>query len=155
MRKTAGYLCLVGLLAAFGFPLAAQKPSDKAAKTPPAKQAASKPAAKTEATPGMRVFKDPQTGQFREGDKSEIDALTGSGGGLPTGSATAGTPARPFALPKGGIAVPVDESSMAYSVAKIGPDGKLVTECVTGEKAAKKALTTPVSTKQRPQLEEQ
>jgi hypothetical protein len=34
---------------------------------------------------------------------------------------------------------------MVYSVARIGPDGKLVTVCVTGPQHAEAVLRTPVA----------
>jgi hypothetical protein len=140
----------------------AQQPSkaaDKPAQAPSAKQPEkSTPRADTQqpaAAGGLVVFIDPATGQIRQPDAAEIGALSGSGS-APANAAGANAPAmarRPVERPVefrgvGNIrGIKLGEDSQSYSVVTRTPDGKLVGDCVTGDKAAAELVSKGVAPK--------
>ena len=78
---------------------------------------------------GLRAFADPETGELRQPTRQE----------LADAAARMPAPRSKHAdieiveHPSGMKSAVLDERFMATSVAKIGPDGKLITECVTSE----------------------
>jgi hypothetical protein len=90
---------------------------------------------------GWRAHIDPATGKLRETDDS---------GTLPQTSVLmgGGEISAPIQLARGGVAIRLGDSQMVFSVARIGPDGKLVTQCVKGKENAEAVLKAPVSRKE-------
>jgi hypothetical protein len=123
----------------------AQQQPKKAVKPPVKKQTAA-PVTK-QVQPGMVVVKDPETGELRAPTAAELSTLTG--GRSQSSLAVAQEERRP----DGSVMVRLPESTQVFSVAKIGPDGKLVTDCVEGKDAADKALATRPVVKQSPKQE--
>jgi hypothetical protein len=105
----------------------------------------------------MIVVKDAETGQLRAPTAAEINGLTGAAATAP--SSKQGASKSAVAQPReevrtdGSVMVRLPESGDVFSVAKIGPNGKLVMECVEGKEAADKALATRPVSKQTPKTE--
>jgi hypothetical protein len=97
---------------------------------------------------GIRIFRDPVTGQLRAPsadealvlDKLEADAKVASGA-VPLGLISGAPVTGPVRLSNGTIMLELDESSLTYSVMTRGSDGKLTMQCVTGSKAATELVT--------------
>lgn len=111
---------------------AAPDGAKKTTQATPAKPAVSKTA--PAGAGGVVVFKDPVTGQIRQPDASEIGGLLQQGPGA--AAATAGEAVQELKGPGGAVGMTLPESSMVFMVATKEPDGRLVTDCVTGAKAA-------------------
>lgn len=110
----------------------AKQPAATAARTTPAGPA-------RVGTQGMIVVIDPVTKQIRQPDAAEINALTGGK------KAAAAQIVQPLRMIQGpgpyGVGLTLDDSSMVYMVVTKTIDGKLVSDCVTGEKAAVAKVT--------------
>lgn len=91
------------------------------------------------ATGGFRAFIDPATGKLRDPEPAEAAAL---GNQVSLSTLSAPLPS-PVYLRGGGVGVRLRESQMVYSVARIGRDGKLVMDCVTGREQAEALLKKP------------
>ena len=114
----------------------AQAPSSKAPAVRSTTQAAPQQAAPAA---GMVVFVDPVTGKIRQPDAAEIGDLTGAGSSnARTGVQSIVAPTQPTMIsgPGGAVGVRLGDDSLSYTVVTRTPDGKLVEDCVTGEKAA-------------------
>lgn len=100
---------------------------------------------------GMRVFKDPATGQLRAPTAEESAALDAQDKAIQTNKggrqATQARAKRAVAVvrPDGSKTMTLDESSMTYSVATRNADGTLDMACVTGEQAAEKLVNAAPS----------
>ncbi|WP_394779132.1 post-PEP-CTERM-1 domain-containing protein [Undibacterium sp.] len=100
---------------------------------------------------GMRVFKDPATGQLRAPTADESAALDAQDKAIQTNKggrqATQARAKRAVAVvrPDGSRTMALDESSMTYSVATRNADGTLDMACVTGEQAAEKLVNAAPS----------
>jgi len=145
-------LTLAILAAAAVYAVAADQPpvlqDSKNAVQSPGKEPVKKPAGddrtggKTAgATPlvpagGVVVFIDPATGKIRQPDASEIGGLVPPAGPAPKALAPA-----LIQGPGGAVGVRLGEDSLAYMVVTAAPDGKLATDCVTGDKAAAARVT--------------
>lgn len=94
---------------------------------------------------GMTVTRDPATGKFRPPTPDEMRALRAAA--PPNAALSASRPAAAPKLthPSGARGVRVGESNMVYEVVTRGADGKLSSQCVQGEAAAKQALTHPAN----------
>lgn len=97
------------------------------------------------AGPGMQVVKDPVTGELRVPTPDEAKALRAAKPGsaktgMRRGLATGAINPQPVVHPNGMVSVELDEDSMAYSVARKNPDGSISQVCVTGPKAAARAM---------------
>jgi hypothetical protein len=103
-------------------------------------------AAEPDRQQGMVVVRDAQTGQLRNATPAEVKALRAqqSTRGLAAPDAASTITIRG----NGTIQKHLGERGMVYSVAKRDADGKLGTECVTGEDAARAALERPATTTQ-------
>jgi hypothetical protein len=124
-----------------------QAPSGKAPAVKATTQAAPQQAAPAA---GMVVFVDPVTGQIRQPDAAEIGTLTGAGNGnARTTLQSTPASAQPIMIngPGGGIGVRLGEDSLSYMVVTRTPEGKLVEDCVTGEKAASAVVSKGVMPK--------
>ncbi|NQD35954.1 hypothetical protein HPT27_02895 [Permianibacter sp. IMCC34836] len=99
------------------------------------------------ASAGMRVFKDPVTGQFREPTAAEVKTLErAASANKQTRSKSAATmvnkalPAKPqrtmMTSSGGAVGMEVPESEYSYVVVTRGTDGKLHQACAQGEDAA-------------------
>jgi len=91
---------------------------------------------------GMRIVRDPVTGQLRAPTPEEFQAIEAQE--LKAKSTTrAATPAAPGMVRRGdGSAKAVlDESQMSYAVVTRNADGSLTEHCVTGADAAQKVLS--------------
>lgn len=84
------------------------------------------------------VFIDPATGKIRKPDPSEIGKLTAPASPTPKAQAP-----EPVLLqgPDGAVGAKLGPETMTYMVVTTAPDGKLATDCVTGEKAANERVT--------------
>ena len=91
---------------------------------------------------GLRVVKDPVTGQLRAPTAEEIKAMQDQ-----ENKAKAAQRSAPAArtMPRrnayGGLSHNVGERFMTYSVVRRDADGNLTMQCVTGAEAAEQALT--------------
>lgn len=99
------------------------------------------------ASAGMRVFKDPVTGQFREPTADEVKTLERAAAASKktlsknasalTGKALPGKPQRTMLMNRSGaVGMEVPESEYNYLVVTRGSDGKLHQACAQGEDAA-------------------
>jgi hypothetical protein len=124
-----------------------QTPIQTAAKTTPQlRKRATATAAPS--TGGMMAFIDPATGQIREPEASEIQALTkvqkkSLKAAKSTGSVSALTTPAYIHHPSGAVGMAVGEEQMSYSVARINPDGTISTACLPGQRAANEWLKDP------------
>lgn len=82
------------------------------------------------------VVRDAETGQLRAPTAAEAAELAAKA----KPSSSAATAGVQRALPGGGVALMLDESSMVYSVARVNAQGAVERECVTGGDAATRAL---------------
>ena len=105
---------------------------------------------------GQRVGIDSETGGLRGLSTEEARVLVESLIGTLNQSDAGLTPA---VLPSGARIVNLDGRFESAALAKMGPDGKIVTECVTTKEEAERFLTetrktTPAATPAGPVLEE-
>jgi len=94
---------------------------------------------------GMVVVRDPQTGKMRAPTPEELRALRAN---APPSSATlTATPQQPHLLSRrdGARGVRLGEKSLVYDVVTRGEDGKLSSQCVQGEAAARGAVEHPAN----------
>jgi hypothetical protein len=101
----------------------------------------------------MIVVIDPVTKQIRQPEAAEIEALTG---GKKAAAAQAVQPLQMIQGPgRYGVGMKLDNNSMVYMVATKTPEGELVSNCVTGEKAAVAKLTAaqPAAEKKVPDVQ--
>lgn len=90
---------------------------------------------------GMRVFKDPVTGEFREPTADEVRALDQAAlrSAKAMGKSATATPLkapRTMMMSSGAVGMDVPESAFNYVVVTRGADGKLHQACAQGEDAA-------------------
>lgn len=85
--------------------------------------------------PGMRVTRDPVTGEIRLPTPEENQALDDQALKSAQRTPTTATP-KPMVHPDGTVQQQLDPQSMMYSVMVRKADGSLSMECVTGEAAA-------------------
>jgi hypothetical protein len=90
----------------------------------------------------MVVVRDAQTGQLRNATPAEVKALRAQQ--LRRGLAAPEAPSPVTIRRDGTMQKRLGERGMVYSVVTRNADGKLDTQCVTGEDAAKAALERPV-----------
>jgi hypothetical protein len=102
-------------------------------------------AAEPERQQGMVVVRDAQTGQLRNATPAEVKALRAQ---QSTRGLVAPDAATITIRGNGTIQKHLGERGMVYSVARRDAYGKLGTECVTGEDAARAALERPATTTQ-------
>lgn len=97
-----------------------------------------------EQSPGMRIVKDPATGQLRAPTAEEAAALSASSPKslrqAPRGLITGKVSPAAIKHADGTVEQELDESSMQYTVMTKNADGTLMTVCVTGTEAADAAL---------------
>lgn len=126
---------LVGVLAVN---LAAQKSSDASKSTaaqPVATQA--NEASNFDPSAGQKVFIDPVTHKIVQPTAEDIKALENA---APKKTTSVTTQPKAFVNPRGGIAVKLDDSFMSYAVAGKDDGGKLKTNCIESDSAAKDAV---------------
>ena len=88
---------------------------------------------------GWIVVVDPVTKQIRRPEAAEIQALTG---GMKKPAALVRQPLQTFQGPgRYGVGLKLDNNSMVFAVATKTPEGGLVSDCITGEKAALAKVT--------------
>ena len=89
---------------------------------------------------GMVVVRDAQTGKMRAPTPQELRELRAKA--PRQAAAVAGTPQQPTALTgrRGAHGVRLGEKTLVYDVVTRGEDGKLSSQCVQGEDAARHAL---------------
>lgn len=132
----------LGLATAVAVSAMALSPLAQAAKAKPneAKASEAKPA---NLTPGMRVVKDPATGELRAptaAEAAELDLQDAKAkAALSVGKRKAASVAQApqeIVHPDGTVEMPLDETSNMYSVAVRRADGSIGFECVNGKEAA-------------------
>lgn len=101
--------------------------------------------AAAQTAPGLRIFKDPTTGQLRAPTAEEVKALEQQEQAARAAAqrnlrAAPARPNVPVMRPDGSRMLALDESSMSYSVMTRRADGTLELNCVQGEKAALKIV---------------
>jgi hypothetical protein len=94
---------------------------------------------------GMVVVRDPQTGKMRAPTPEELRALRAKA--PPSSAALIGTPRVPQQLSRrdGSRGVRLGEKSLVYDVVTRGADGKLSSQCVQGQAAAREAMEHPAN----------
>jgi hypothetical protein len=123
-------VCFIGLAQA-------QAPQGSRGRTKAAAPKSSKrqaPPVQQRTSGGAVVFVDPATRQVREPTPAEIGALSGSAQ-VPLQSSTTLAPTE-IRGPGGAVGIILGDESRSYMVITKNPDGKLVSEEVTGKKAA-------------------
>jgi len=112
---------------------------------------ASKPA---QSSDNMRAFIDPETGALRAPTAADFAqaapaaAKSKSAGPAARSAATQSSEsAGPVSIQHadGSTSVALDESFMSYSVARVGADGKVTEDCVTGKDKMEATLKAPVA----------
>ena len=97
---------------------------------------------------GMVVVRDPQTGKMRAPTPEELRALRANA--PPSSAALAATPQATHALARDGArGVRLGEKSLVYDVVTRGEDGKLSSQCMQGEAAAREAMEHPANADQK------
>jgi hypothetical protein len=101
--------------------------------------------AKAAGQEGMVVVRDPQTGKMRAPTPEELRALRAKA--PPPSAAVTGAAPQPRLLPRrdGARGVRLGEKSLVYDVVTRGEDGKLSSQCVQGEAAAREAMDHPAN----------
>jgi hypothetical protein len=92
---------------------------------------------------GMRAYIDPDTGQLREAEQEELAPPSAERAARVAGTEEVQSSEAPdlnFPLGAGGVGRPVDDSTMVYTVATIGPDGTLRVEHAQGGATARKKV---------------
>jgi hypothetical protein len=104
-------------------------------------------AAEPDRQQGMVVVRDAQTGQLRNATPAEVKALRAQQAqpGLVAAEAAGTVTIRQ----NGTMHKHLGEGGMVYSVVTRGADGKLSSQCVNGEVAAKAALDRPAPATQQ------
>jgi Flp pilus assembly protein CpaB len=94
---------------------------------------------------GMVVVRDAQTGKMRAPTPEELKALRAKA--PPSSASVTGAPQAPQQLSRrdGARGVRLGEKSLVYDVVTRGEDGKLSSQCVQGEAAAREALEHPAN----------
>jgi hypothetical protein len=94
---------------------------------------------------GMVVVRDPQTGKMRAPTPEELRALRAKA--PPSSAALIGTPRVQQQLSRrdGARGVRLGEKSLVYDVVTRGEDGKLSSQCVQGQAAAREAMEHPAN----------
>ena len=94
---------------------------------------------------GMVVVRDAETGKMRAPTPEELRALRAKA--PPAAAALTATPQQPRLLSRrdGARGVRLGESSQVYEVVTRGEDGKLSSQCVKGEDAAREAMDRPAN----------
>lgn len=94
---------------------------------------------------GMVVTRDPQTSALRAPTPDEMKALRAAA--PPNAALSARPSAQPGMItrPNGARGVRIGESHLVYEVVTRGADGKLSSQCIQGEDAARQALTHPAT----------
>jgi hypothetical protein len=94
---------------------------------------------------GMVVVRDAQTGKMRAPTPEELRALRAKA--PPSSAAVIGTPRTQQQLSRrdGSRGVRLGEKSLVYDVVTRGEDGKLSSQCVQGEAAARDAMEHPAN----------
>jgi hypothetical protein len=90
---------------------------------------------------GLVVVRDAQTGKMRAPTPEELRALRAKA--PPSSAAAAGAPQQQLSRRDGARGVRLGEKSLVYDVVTRGEDGKLSSQCVQGEAAAREALEHP------------
>jgi hypothetical protein len=104
---------------------------------------------------GQTVFKDPQTGEFRNPTAAEAKQLNDLRAAQRAAAnnerrVSGAPPANVATMQSNGVKQAfLDEDSISYSVMTRNAAGELVLHCVTGANAAKAAMLTPVVTKSK------
>jgi hypothetical protein len=120
----------------------------------PLAAAEQKPAA---ASPGVKAYRDPVSGEFREATAGEAQQLATAAARTRTGIATAKSGATAANTQAGGqityypdnsVGIELDDEFMVFQVAHKDAAGKLTRQCVTGEDSKAHALhssATPIN----------
>lgn len=92
-------------------------------------------------TARAQVVRDPETGQLRAPTAAEAAALRGQAGRQ--ASAPAALPPQPIHHRDGSVEMPLDSSTVMFSVAQRQADGSIRRSCVQGEQQAVALGTAP------------
>ena len=91
---------------------------------------------------GMRVARDPASGQLRAPTAAESKALDAKSTRAPVGMVTGTANPQPVLRADGSTALELDASTMVYTVARRAADGSIEMVCVNGSEAANLAVKT-------------
>lgn len=151
LKITSVSAFFMGSLALTGTALAKHKSPSALAKSPaksPMVRAAPRKVVQQSQVPntqapraqGVRVYRDPDTGEIREGTYEEAQTLEGQGAGTPT---LAPKPLRQTTFSDGSVAVELNDSYMTHVIVERAPDGTLSTRCKTAGEQAQTSGTSP------------
>jgi hypothetical protein len=118
------------LFLALALTLAASGQDNKRQQSAPAQSTAAEVQSAPAAARGVRVFIDPLTGAIREPEQEELQAAS-----IDAATQASALP-EPVTHASGAEGMLLGEDQMVYSIATIGPGGKIEMEHVTGEKNA-------------------
>jgi len=101
------------------------------------------PASHAAEAPGMRIVKDPVTGELRAPTHEEFKAMQDQQLRERALTRSAAPAAAPVAVRNadGSVKIMLDESQMSYAVVTRNGDGSLTEHCVTGAVAASKLVS--------------
>lgn len=85
-------------------------------------------------SPGMVVSRDPVTGELRAPTPEDMAALQAAAARDAKGASAKVAPLRSERLPNGAVVTTLDDSTMVYSVATVGADGKVQRACVPADR---------------------
>lgn len=157
MKITSVSAFLIGSLGLTGAALAKPKAPSELAKSPVVRAAPRKVVRQSQVrstqpsqVPGVMVYRDPDTGEIREGTHEETQALTGHGNsGAPT---LAAQPLHQITFSDGSVAVELDNSYMTHVVVERAADGTLHMRCKDADDRPQAAGASP-SPAPPPQIE--
>jgi hypothetical protein len=95
----------------------------------------------------QQVAKDPATGQIVAPTAAQSRSLTATRAVAPRGLITGKISPQPIQHANGTVEQELDESSLQYTVVVRNADGKLETDCVTGQEAADAIIQSKKVTK--------
>jgi hypothetical protein len=106
--------------------------------------------------PGMIIAIDPETGHLVAPTEAQRRAIA-LGAKSETGNLleSAGAPMTLERLPNGGEVLQLNGNFQSYSIARIGPDGRIVTDCAHDAASAKRLLAQPAPKPALPRAEKE
>jgi hypothetical protein len=137
MKITSAFTFFLGCASLTGAALAKPKSPAELAKSPVTRPAPRKVVRQSQVrgaqgpqTSGAMVYRDPDSGEFREGTHEEARALASHGGA----ASLAPQPLRRITFSDGSVAVELDDSYMTGVVVERAADGTVRMRCGTSEK---------------------
>lgn len=98
--------------------------------------------------PGVKVYRDPDTGEVREATHEEARALETQKNRVTAGAPVSPAPLRQVTYSDGSVAIELNDDYMSDVVAERAPDGTIHTRCVPAGERTQAPITSA-----QPQLE--